>query len=372
MPRITNANGAFTPDDTILHMRDIHRSMLKFLKKTKNPGVVLSYTPLEMHWDTEDPFLFASHHRDDYPKGNAQLAPPLSEISGRDLGRDYQKRPGFRMYNGKVIPGFPMHPHWGYESITVAMEGYVDHHDFLGNQGRYGFGDMQWLTAGGMYKHGEMYPLESSESRNPNDITQIMLNLPISKKGCGTDFKIIWNEDVPVIESDGVSVRVVAGSYGGRTVSAPNENSWASDPEHGVRILRIEMEPGASMTLESVNPKIKRNLYMTEGESVSFGGDPLPALCRFRLPADRDVPILNGNAPAVLWLLEGEPIGEKQASFGPVTLSKDKEVRDAMNLLRETDYKDWPWDVIDKAQPKGTGRFVRYADGREERPSGKL
>lgn len=345
--------------------------MLKFLKK-KNLGAALSYGPLEMHWDTEDPFIFASHHRDDYPKGNAQQAPPLPEISGRNLGRDYQQRLGFRMYNGKVIPGFPMHPHWGYETISIAMEGYVDHHDFLGNCGRYGFGDMQWLTAGGMYKHGEMYPLDSSESRNPNDITQIMLNLPLSEKGCGNSFKIIWNEDVPVIDSDGVSVRVVAGSYGGRTVAAPNGSSWASDPAHGVRILRIVMEPGSSLTLEAVGSKIRRNLYMTEGGTVSFGGDPLAAPGRFRLPAHTDVVMQNGDTRGVYWLLEGEPIGEKQASYGPVTLGSEKEVRDALNLLRDTDYKDWPWDVIDKTQPKGSGRFVRYADGREEHPSGKL
>ena len=135
-----------------------------------------------MHWDTEDPFLFVSHHEDDYPHGNRQLAPPLEEITGRDLGRDYEKRLGFRMYNGKVVPGFPMHAHWGYETVTLPEIGYVDHFDIMKTEGRFGFGDVQWVMASSKYMHNEMYPLVNQEDRNPNDITQIMINIPLEQK----------------------------------------------------------------------------------------------------------------------------------------------------------------------------------------------
>ena len=98
--------------------------MAFFSRKPKGPFIKTS--EMTMHWDAEDPFIFVSHHEDDYPHGNAQMAPPLQEISGRNLGRDYKKTFGFRMYNGKVVPGFPMHAHWGYETITLPQTGYVD------------------------------------------------------------------------------------------------------------------------------------------------------------------------------------------------------------------------------------------------------
>ena len=154
--------------------------MAFFSRKPKGPFIKTS--EMTMHWDTEDPFIFVSHHEDDYPHGNAQMAPPLQEISGRNLGRDYKKTFGFRMYNGKVVPGFPMHAHWGYETITLPQTGYVDHSDCEGNTGRFGFGDVQWVSAPGFYEHCEMYPLVDQEGRNPNDITQIMIALPLEKK----------------------------------------------------------------------------------------------------------------------------------------------------------------------------------------------
>lgn len=80
--------------------------MALFSRKPK--GAILKRSAAPMHWDVEDPFLFASHHEDDYPHGNRHLAPPLEEIGGRNLGRDYQMRFGFRMYHGKVVPGFPI------------------------------------------------------------------------------------------------------------------------------------------------------------------------------------------------------------------------------------------------------------------------
>lgn len=331
-------------------------------------GPVVSAEPLNIHWDTEDPFIFASHHRDDYPKGNAQQAPPLDEIRGRNLGRDYQVHFGFRMYNGKVVPGFPLHSHWGYETVSLPMTGYVDFFDSLGNQGRYGFGDAQWIMAGGKYQHCEMYPLASSEERNPHDMTQIMINLPKERKACGTGFGMVWSESSVCVETDGCSVLVITGSFGGVTAVSPNKDSWAANPENNVRILRIRMDPGASFTLNPVSETISRNLYMTEGSSVSFGYDPFNCPRRFKLRGNETVTFTNGDSEGIYWLLEGEPIGEKQSSFGPVTLGSDREVKDALNTIRKTELQDWPWNIVDKTQPKGTERFVKHADGREERP----
>jgi len=339
----------------------------------KNSGPVIKAQHLKLHWDTEDPFVFASHHSDDYPKGNAQQAPPLHEISERNLGRDYKKAMGFRMYHGKVVPGFPMHAHWGYETITIPEKGFIDHFDSLGNQGRYGFGDVQWVSAGSMYFHDEMYPLAYDDRPNPNDITQIMINLPLKDKGSAPKVGMMWSENIPIIErkdreGNGYSVKVIAGSFDTVNALPPNEVSWASDEKHHVRILLIKMSPGSNVTLPAVSPTVNRNLYFIEGGTVRLGDEEYETSQRFKLDGNADITIVNGDSEGTYWLLEGEPIGEKMSAFGPVILNEDKKVREAMNIIREKEFESWPWDFIDKFHPKGTGRFIRFSDGNEERP----
>lgn len=336
----------------------------------KKYGKILKIEPLKIHWDTEDPFVFASHHSDDYPQGNAQQAPPLDDISGRNLGRDYKIINGFRMYHGKVVPGFPAHVHWGYETITMPEIGFIDHFDALGNQGRYGFGDVQWITAGKRYQHCEMYPLAFSDRRNPNNITQIMLNLPLKDKDREPSFDMMWSENIPCVKENGIEVKIIAGSYGGVGALKPNSASWAADPDHHVNIFRISMEPNSSLNLPAVSPTLNRNLYFMEGSTASVDGEMFEYSHRVKLSGNDAVTVTNGDLRGEFWLLEGEPIGEKMSSFGPVILGSDKEVRAAMKEVREKEFEDWPWDVIDKAQPPGTERFVRYSDGSEEFPPG--
>jgi redox-sensitive bicupin YhaK (pirin superfamily) len=339
----------------------------------KGSGPVIKIQALQMHWGTDDPFTFVSHHEDEYPKGNAQQAPPLKEISGRNLGRDYKKIFGFRMYHGKVVPGFPMHAHWGYETITAPEAGYIDHFDSLGNQGRYGFGDVQWVSAGSMYLHDEMYPLAYDDRPNPNNITQIMINLPLKDKGSEPEVKMMWSEDIPVVKEKDVngneySVKVIAGSFGDAKALPPNNISLAADPKNNIKILLIKMSPGSMMTLPAVSPTVNRNLYFLSGSKVFFDNVEYASSQRFKLNGNAEITMVNGDSEGTFWLLEGEPIGEKMSSFGPVILENDKAVRDALNHIRKNELTVWPWDLVDKFHPKGTERFIRFSDGKEERP----
>jgi redox-sensitive bicupin YhaK (pirin superfamily) len=139
--------------------------------------LIINIKPLGFTWETSDPFLFCVHHNDHYPAGNDQLGPAAS-LKGRNLGQDFTARDGWRMYHGETIPGFPAHPHRGFETVTVVLKGLVDHSDSHGASGRYGNGDVQWMTAGAGLQHSEMFPLLDKNNPNPLELFQIWLNLP--------------------------------------------------------------------------------------------------------------------------------------------------------------------------------------------------
>ena len=182
---------------------------------------IVEVTELGMPWSGLDPFIFTVHHVDHYPEGNAFQGPAAS-LAGRRLGMDFSYRDGWSMYHGDTVPGFPQHPHRGFETVTVVRRGYVDHSDSLGATARYGGGDVQWLTTGGGIMHAEMFPLINENRDNPLELFQIWLNLPPHSKMVDAYFSMLWSEEIPVLQpSTGVRVEVVAGTLGGHRPPAP-------------------------------------------------------------------------------------------------------------------------------------------------------
>ena len=111
---------------------------------------------------TPDPFLFCVYHVDDYPAdASGKMEAPLA-----GNGADFDPQNPYRMYHGDKVPGFPAHPHRGFETVTATVFGLIDHADSVGNAGRYGDGDVQWMTAGEGVVHGEMFPLVNSDRPN--------------------------------------------------------------------------------------------------------------------------------------------------------------------------------------------------------------
>ena len=100
----------------------------------QSPSVVLSTVKLGPQWPTADPFLFCAHHDDAYPAGDGALA-PAAPLTGRTIGQDFSGLNGWSMYHGSTIPGFPRHPHRGFETITFVRNGFIDHADSLGATG---------------------------------------------------------------------------------------------------------------------------------------------------------------------------------------------------------------------------------------------
>ena len=130
------------------------------------------------------------------------------------------------MYHGDTVPGFPAHPHRGFETVTIVRQGLIDHADSLGAAARFGQGDVQWLTAGKGIVHAEMFPLLETESPNPVELFQIWLNLPARSKMAEPHFKMIWAAEVPRVHAvddagRATDVAVVAGKPGrGRRAGA--------------------------------------------------------------------------------------------------------------------------------------------------------
>jgi len=332
---------------------------------------VLQTIPLAFQWATVDPFLFCVHHLDLYPEANEHFGPDAS-LEARDLGMDFAGTDGWRMYHGSIVPGFPQHPHRGFETVTLARQGYIDHSDSLGATARFGRGDVQWLTAGGGIVHCEMFPLLDRNGPNTCELFQIWLNLPAEDKMVEPYFTMLWAEDIPHLVVDDeqgrtTDVTVVAGSLSGLTPPSPPPSSWASRPEADVAIWQLVMDPGAEWSMPPADgPDTVRTFYVYEG-SVTIGEHELVASTGAVLRADEPVGVTAGAAGASAVVLQGRPIGEPVAQYGPFVMNDEAGIEQAFADYRETGFGGWPWPTDDPVHGREAGRFAKHADGRVER-----
>ncbi|OQD43031.1 pirin [Croceivirga radicis] len=319
--------------------------------------------PLGFPWLTQDPFLFCVYHQDNYPEGTETLGPDQKHLEGRPLGNDFQKKNGFRMYHGKTIPGFPYHPHRGFETITVVNKGYCDHSDSLGAAGRFGMGDVQWMTAGRGVQHSEMFPLLHQDKPNTLELFQIWLNLPQKDKFTEPHFKMLWREDIPIVTENGTELQLIAGTYHGNKAPSPAPNSWANLNENEVAIWTLKLKPNSTFTLPTTNATINRTLYFYEGEQLQINQEPIKVNHGIDLNANIKTEISTNAKSASLLLLQGKPIAEPIAQHGPFVMNTKKEIEQAFEEYRLTQFGGWPWPYADNVHENGRGRFANYPDG---------
>ena len=330
---------------------------------------ILRFSPLGTPpWETPNPFLFCVHHVDRYPRGNGSLGPAAS-LAGRHIGQDFAGKDGWNMYHGDRVPGFPVHPHRGFETVTVVRRGLVDHSDSLGAQARYGEGDVQWLTAGSGIQHAEMFPLVHDDRDNPLELFQIWLNLPAADKMAPPYFKMFWADSVPAVSpAAGVSVTLVAGALEGVTPPAPPPHSYASRPESDVAIWTIRLAAGASWTLPPAAAGSNRFLYFFSGKSLHVAGTPVPQPGLVVVDAGEAVRLEAAESPVEILLLQGRPLGEPVAQYGPFVMNTRAELQQAFADYQRTQFGGWPWGAADPVNA-GEGRFARRPDGTVERPA---
>ena len=243
---------------------------------------ILTTQPLGPLWPTLDPFLFCAHHDDAYPAGNGAFGPAAPLLAGRQMGSDFSRQDGWSMYHGQAVPGFPVHPHRGFETVTLVRQGLIDHSDSLGAAARFGGGDVQWITAGKGLQHSEMFPLLDASAPNP-------LELPAAQAGT------------------------------------------------------------------------RRMLYYFVGDGLRLGLHDVPGHAALEVDARQDWLLSNTGTQAVECLvLQGRPMAEPVAQYGPFVMNTQQEIMQAMQDYRRTQFGGWPWPASDPVHGPQARRFARY------------
>ena len=332
---------------------------------------ILSIERLGFPWKTQDPFLFCAYHRDEYPAGNEAMGVDPGDLQGRNIGQDFVIKNGWRMYHGSAMPGFPYHPHRGFETITINKEGVVDHSDSLGAAGRFMAGDVQWMTAGSGILHSEMFPLIHADAPNTLEIFQIWLNLPKRSKMVDPHFKMLWKEQVPTLketDSNGhvTHVDLIAGTMNGTTAAAPTPDSWAADSENAVGVYTLKMDPQAEWKLPATNEHANRTIFFYAGNHIEIEEVTILANHRIEAEASAELTFRNGDTESYLLILEGAPIKEPVVQHGPFVMNTADEIRETMKEFQQTQFGGWPWTEREVAHPRTKGRFALHADGKEE------
>jgi redox-sensitive bicupin YhaK (pirin superfamily) len=241
------------------------------------------------------------------------------------------------------LAGFPWHPHRGIETITYVLSGSVAHGDSLGNSGTLGAGDVQWMTAGRGILHQEM-PRGDDAGRMHG--FQLWANLPSSLKMTAPRYQDVVSREIPeVTDDDGTRVRVVCGTFWGKTGPV---GGIAADPHY----IDVSVPPGRRKTL-AVDARRNAFAYVFEGSGTfRDASPPLGVLTDQPGPVERVIRERTGDRSLVLFdagdevvvqagdegirflLVSGRPIEEPVAWYGPIVMNTREELEQAYAELQ--------------------------------------
>ncbi len=186
-------------------------------------------------------------------------------------------------------------------------------------------------------------------------------------------FTMLWAEQLPVVAAvdDGrrtTTITVVAGPLGEARPPAPPPSSWAARPDADVAIWHLELEPGARWTLPPTASTTVRSLYVFGGDGLRLGDERLAAGAGAVIRSDEPVELINGDTPGAALVLQGRPIAEPVAQYGPFVLNDRAGIEQAFADYQRTGFGGWPWPADDPNHGPTAGRFARRADGTVETP----
>lgn len=268
------------------------------------------YSAPRQHW-VGDGFPVRSMFS--YPSHGKQLSPFLL--------LDYA---GPTHFNATSQPrGVGMHPHRGFETVTIVYKGEVAHHDSTGQGGVISAGDVQWMTAGNGILHEEFHSESFTKSGGLLEMVQLWVNLPARYKMTRPGYQAIADGDIPVVvlPRDAGTVRVIAGEYDGRTGPAHTFTPlsvWDLRLNQG-GISELPVPDGWNAALIVLRGTVRVNLAAVAGEAqMVLMGRSGTGTC------------IEAETDAVALLLAGEPIDEPIVGYGPFVMNSQQEIAQAL------------------------------------------
>lgn len=228
--------------------------------------------------------------------------------------------------SGKT-PGVGQHPHRGFETVTIAYQGAVEHRDSAGNAGVIYPGDVQWMTAASGVVHEEMHEKEFARNGGIFEMVQLWVNLPKAEKMSKPRYQAISKADIPVVElGSGGHVRVIAGELNGTKGPAQTVTS--------INLFDVTLKAGERVEI-AIPEGHHAAVVLRKGDVSLNGTGSLAGEARIAtLSASGGVVVLEAKEDSTLLVLSGEPIEEPVASYGPFVMNTREELVQAME-----DYK---------------------------------
>jgi hypothetical protein len=221
-------------------------------------------------------------------------------------------------------PGFPSHPHRGFETVTYMLDGAVEHRDSLGNHGHLGPGWAQWMTAGHGIIHSEM-PVHEPSSLVMWGF-QLWINLPAADKMVRPRYQDVAPAHIPEVVVDDATMRLVAGTVGGKT-----------GPVDGIvttpQMLDIRLGPRGSVR-HAVPTSHNAFVYVFDGEAELGPGRAKVAAGQLAVLGAGELFTARTTSGARMLSFAGRPIGEPVARYGPFVMNTEDELRQAVDDYR--------------------------------------
>ena len=217
--------------------------------------------------------------------------------------------------------GVGWHLHRGFETVSIAYSGAVDHEDSAGNSGSIGPGDVQWMTAGAGVLHKEMHGREFARRGGRFEMLQLWVNLPAQSKMAAPRYQTLLAADIPVVSlpGDGGTVRVVAGEFGGTAGPARTFTP--------ITLLDARLRAGSRLRIEAGDGDTAA-LFVVSGD-IAVGGEAARAGELVVFERDGDGIEIEAGADAAVFFMGGRPIGEPIAGYGPFVMNTTAQIQQA-------------------------------------------
>jgi len=219
------------------------------------------------------------------------------------------------------LRGVDVHPHKGFETVTIAYKGSVAHHDSTGNSGVINPGDVQWMTAGAGILHKEYHEQKFSKTGGPFEMVQLWVNLPAKNKLTNPGYQAITAgqmEKVTLADNGGV-VNIIAGSF--------NEHKGPATTFTPVNMFDIRLKAGGKLTTEI--PATHNTILLVINGEAMVNGEKAGQHDLVLFKNDGDEINISAEKDSVLLLLSGEPINEPIAQYGPFVMNTQRELQEA-------------------------------------------